>query len=693
MKKIILFALALCLFFTASGAAFAEETAENGIVLNDGTPWVDYALCENIAQLEEKPDSPKDDFYLWANYDWLRSAEITTGNLAVDNFTDCEYEILDQCLAILSDTTQKGEDAAMVQHLYNAYMDWDARDSLGLAPLQEIIERISAVSTLEELTQMLSSEDYIGDSFITTGLELGVSNPDIWIANIAPINLLLNDSAEYREMSEQGKALMAAYKSIISKQLERMGYSPEEASGIVSRSFALETELAESMMTSAEIMAPDYNQRIMNEVSRAEAETLCSAFPFPGILDGGAYAGAQRYRIEEPAYLQKLDEIYREDRLEDLKDFLISRTVRTYIGSLDRETYGLTDELYAVYGVEGIRPDEITACLIVRGALPTQMARAFFGKYDMTKMKADITRICRDTIDCYRKMLGEEDWLTEETRAKAIEKLDKMHIMAVCPEKMPDYSGLSLEGLGYFDCMKEIARAQSAVIRSLVDQPIDHDLWFFTTNGGINDIDINDILLVNAAYASELNTIVILRGILASGFYREDMSDEELYGGIGMVIAHEISHAFDPSGAQYDADGRMANWWTEADSAAFDARAKKVIDYYDGMTVFSGLQVPGESVQGEAIADIAGVKCMLRLLEEKKKGDVDYRAFFESIAKVWREMITWEGEYYYLLQDPHPPCYIRVNTIVQQFPQFYETYGITEGDGMWLKPEDRILVW
>ena len=114
---------------------------------------------------------------------------------------------------------------------------------------------------------MLSSEDYIGDSFITTGLELGVSNPDIWITNIAPINLLLNDSAEYREMSEQGKALMAAYKSIISKQLERMGYSPEEASGIVSRSFALETELAESMMTSAEIMAPDYNQRIMNEVS------------------------------------------------------------------------------------------------------------------------------------------------------------------------------------------------------------------------------------------------------------------------------------------------------------------------------------------------------------------------------------------------------------------------------------------
>jgi len=186
--------------------------------------------------------------------------------------------------------------------------------------------------------------------------------------------------------------------------------------------------------------------------------------------------------------------------------------------------------------------------------------------------------------------------------------------------------------------------------------------------------------------------MVILRGILGDAFYREDMSDEELYGAIGAVIGHEISHAFDPAGAQFDATGRLNNWWTEADEAAFASRAQKLIDYYNGITAFNGLQVPGENVQGETVADLGGVKCMLRLLEEKKE-HVDYRTFFEAYAKVWRNLIVWEVEYHSLMLDEHPPHYIRVNTVVQQFPQFYDTYGITEGDGMWLKPEDRILVW
>ena len=326
--------------------------------------------------------------------------------------------------------------------------------------------------------------------------------------------------------------------------------------------------------------------------------------------------------------------------------------------------------------------------MAVRSKLPSQMARAFFEKYDPTKMKEDIIRLCEEVIGFYRKMISGEDWLTEETRAKAIEKLDKMRIMAVSPEKWPDYSELSFEGLGYFDCMLEIARVERVINRSLVDQPADPDLWYNTGDGD----EFNDVLSDNAAYGADVNQIAILRGILGGGFYREDMSDEELYGAIGLVIAHEITHAFDPTCSQFDADGRLNNWWTEADNAAFDARAKKLIDYLNGITVFSGLQVQGENVQGEVVADMGSVKCLLSLLEEKKE-NVDYRTFFETVAKTWREVITWEAEYYYLMMDPHPMNYLRVNAVLQQFPQFHETYGIKEGDGMWLAPEDRIPVW
>ena len=689
MKRIMLFVLTLCLCLTAFGAAFAEEADESGPVLNDGTPWVDWSLRENIAQAEDKPDSPKDDFYLWVNYDWLRSAEIAPGDYCNDSFTDAGNEVTAQCLEVLTDTTLKSEDAALAQYLYNAYLDWDARDALGLAPLQKVIDRISAVSTLDELTQMLGDREYDGETLFMADVMDNLSAPDTWITDIKPMKLLLEDSAEYRERTEVGDLIEAVIREFFSRMLERLGYSPEEADGMLTRTFALEAELADGIMTGTEEMSPDYVQRVNNQMSRAEAETFCSALPWTEILDGLGYAGAQRYQVEQPAYLQKLDEIYREDRLEDLKNALIVKTVCKFLLFLDRESHDLYYEIFnSLNGIEGLPQEEKEACEAVRSELPKQMAGAFFEKYDPAKMKADITRLCGEIIDCYRKMLNEEDWLAEETRAKAIEKLDQMHVIAVCPEKWPDYSGLSFEGLGYYDCIREINRYKARISESLADQPKDPDFWYFTLDSDW----INDILTTNAVYFPDINTMVILRGILGDAFYREDMSDEELYGAIGAVIGHEISHAFDPVGAQFDATGRMNNWWTEADEAAFAARAQKLIDYYNGITAFNGLQVPGENVQGETVADLGGVKCMLRLLEGKKE-DVDYRAFFEAFATAWREVITLEAESYLLTLDNHPLNYIRVNTVVQQFPQFHETYGITEGDGMWLAPENRVLVW
>ena len=699
MKQILSLLLILAMLFTLAGGALAEEngaetdengeTAESGLVLNDGSPWVNWSLRENIAQAEKKPDSPKDDFYLWVNYDWLKSAEIKPGNYITTPMLDAENEIVEQAFEVLNDTTLTSEDATMVQHLYKAFLDWDARNALGVAPLQKEIDRIRAVSSIGELTQLLCAEDYRGATLFTYGVRRGPNDPDTWITEVVAQDLLLEDSAEYRERTDYGDLCEASLRSVFPRMMKKLGYSPEETSEMLDLAFALETELADSMITKAEEMAPDHIQRINNEMSRAEAETLCSSFPWLDIMYADGYAGAQRFLVYEPAWLQKMDEIWREERLEHLKNDLIVTTVQGYMCFLDRESYDLYWEMQnKKYGIEGSTPDEDIAYYFVCSFLPKQMACAFFEKYDPTKMKNDITRICKEAIDCYREMLREEEWLTEETRAKAIEKLDAMHILAVYPEKWPDYSGLSIEGLGLYDCLHAISRYDGQICRSLVDQPVDRDLWYYTGE----DASMNNVLQGNAIYDPSLNTFIILRGILGDTIYREDMSDEELYGAIGTIIAHEISHAFDPTCSQYDATGKLNSWWTEADHDAFDARAKKLIDYYNGMTIFSGIHLFGENIQGEAVADMGGVKCMLRLLE-KKKEDVDYRTFFEAFARIYRTLITVEMEHYKLLQDPHPADYIRVNSVVQQFPQFFETYGIQEGDGMWLAPEDRVAVW
>ena len=232
MRKIVLFVLALCLCFNVFGTAFAEETAENDIVLNDGTPWVDYCLRENIAQVEEKPDSPRDDFYLWVNYDWLKSAEIAPGDYVTDSFTDVGNEVTDQCLEVLTDTMLKSEDAALAQYLYNAYLDCAARDALGLAPLQKVIDRISAVSTLDELTQMLSDREYDGGTLFEADVMDNLSAPDTWITDIKPMGLLLQDSAEYRERTEVGDLIEAGIRAFFPRMLERFAKIAFAMSGL-----------------------------------------------------------------------------------------------------------------------------------------------------------------------------------------------------------------------------------------------------------------------------------------------------------------------------------------------------------------------------------------------------------------------------------------------------------------------------
>ena len=674
-KRAAALLLVLALLSSAAGTAFAE-----GEVLNDGSPWVDYVLRENVKTVEERPESPKDDLYLYANYDWARKTEIRPGYTTEASFSAVADEICDMCLAVLTDDSLESESASLVQGLYRAWLDWDTRNSLGVEPLRKIADRILAVSDLDGLTALFCDRDARAGQLFAFGIDISFNDSETYLLNVNPVKLLLGDSAEYVKRSEMGDRYVMAYRTAAAKMLPKLGYTEEEALEMMDRALALETELAGGIMNSAERMSPDYIQRVNNEMSPDEAYALCENFPLSAIIDAWGYAAAESCLVTEPAYLEKLDAIYTEDRLEDLKNYLLVCAAMGNMDSLDRDCYELSIDFgNAVNGSTGSMPDEEAAYTVVRDKLSVPMDRAFLEKFDSSQIKADITRICQESIAYYRDMLEREDWLSADTRAKAIEKLDAITINAVYPEKWRDYSGLSLEGLNYRDCLKAISEFDEDYDRSLLNTKADHELWN------------SDILWTNAFYAPQDNSINIMRGILGGVIYQEDMSTEELYGGIGSVIGHEISHAFDTNGAQFDALGILNNWWTEEDYSAFLTRAQKLIDYYDTIIAFGGYHVQGANIQTEAIADMAGLKCMLGLLEQK--GDADYRAFFESYARLWERLNTREREYSDLTQDVHPLHYLRVNVTVQQFDRFLETYNITEGDGMYLDPAERILVW
>lgn len=675
LKKAAAMLLTLTLPAVQPVLAYAGEE-----VLDDGIPWVDYALRENVETVTEKPESAKDDLFLYANYDWLKSTEIRPGYDSENAFNEVADDVREMAMAVLTDETLEGEDADLVQNLYHAWLDWDARNAAGVEPVQKIIDQISAVKDLDELTALFCDPDAHSGQLLFFGSTTGFNDPETYLLGITPMGLLLGDSAEYSTRTEMGDRYESAYRTEAAKLLPKFGYSEDEISDMMDRALALETEFAGGIMSSAEQMSPDYVQRINNEMSRDEAFALCENYPLSAIVDAWGYGGAEKCLVSQPAYLEKLDAYYTQEHLEDMKNYLIVCAALDNISLLDRDCYEISIAFSnEVSGSTGSRPDEEIAYEVVRGALTTPMDRAFLARYDATQMKEDITRICQECVDYYRGMLESEDWLSEETRTKAVEKLDALTINAVYPEKWKDYSGLSLDGLGYYDCVEAISDFGRAYDVSLLGTKVDHELWDM------------DILETNAYYNPQDNSINIIRGILGGAFYREDMTTEELYAGIGSVIGHEISHAFDTNGAQFDVSGSLKNWWTEEDYAAFTARAQKLIDYYNAMTAFGGYQVQGNNIQTEAIADMTGVKCMLGLLEQK--GDVDYSAFFEAYAKIWARLITREMEYLLLTQDSHPASYLRVNATVQQFDQFLEAFDIKEGDGMYLAPEDRVLVW
>ncbi len=648
----------------------SEETPTNTL---GGKPWLDTDLKENISA--DLPTSAKDDFYWYVNKDWLLSTEIDPEAGGNNTFNEVGKHTKEKALAILTDDSLEGENVKLVQDFYNAILDWDARDELGLAPAEETIKEINAIQNMDELAKYWADAEksrFIPKPIVVK-VATGMVDASVYVTKITLGAWLLEDAAEYTERTEIGDSIYASSLQLSKDLLTRLGYSEEEAQKMFEDTIAFETELSEKAFTAADRGSADFAGKNNNYYTPDEVKELCSNFPLYDFLSDAGFGASKEFWITQPVALQSLDELYTEDNLETFKEYMIVRYLVYNAQDFDSKAYR------SAYGEEVKLDDKAAAFDLVRGNLSAPMDRAYLEVYDQTEKKERIQHMCEDIIAAYRDMLSEEDWLSDETKEKAIEKLDNMTINAVYPEEWPDYSGMDLTGLGYYDCLNVIGRFNEKIEKSNINGKVDHGYWD------------TDILSANASYMPDENSITILLGYLEEPIYYDGMTDEELYALVGATIGHEISHAFDPTGSQFDKDGNYANWWTDEDHKAFEERAEKQIAYYDSITAWEGQNIPGELEQGEVVADMAGMKVILSMA--KKKENFDYDAFFTSYAKLWRRINTREVEYMSILRDSHPVHYLRTNVTLQQFDEFYETYDVKEGDGMYLAPEDRVVVW
>ena len=661
------------------GFLFATEPAS----------WMDSDIQEWVREAE--PSKAVDDFHHYVNRTWMLNTRIPDGYSSFDPITERALEVDTQLADILKNPEKETDpdlihDQELVQKYYKMWMDWQARDELGMDALKELLDPLMKVKTLDDLTAYLSMPRTVISATELAQCDTSIdwNNADYYAVYVMPIDLIFGDSMYYGFMEESDAMAEPYYDRVIRHILVGLGYSNDEATKILKGCFTFEKDISDYIMTTEEENDRDAVVKENNPRTLQQLEAEAGDFPIRKILEAYGAENSKRYILTQPDWLHAMDVLYNEDYVEYLKDYLICYTVQDYATLLDRETFDLYYEVInGISGAVGTKSDEKFATDAVDQFLPSQLGRLYAAKYVTEETKEEVTAITKEIMDEYRVMLSEETFLSAETRKEAAKKLDNLALHIARPDKWDDYSGLdfrgSEEGGNLISAQDEVGAFWVKMMDDKINQRVDRDIW------------TSKIQQVNAFYSPAQNTITICSGILGGGLYNPNMGREELLANIGDTLAHEISHAFDTTGCQFDEKGNLRNWWTEEDLTAFNKRADKLAAYYDNIEPFEDVYCVGSQIEGEAIADLVAVKILLRIAA--RDPDFDYDKFFRAYSETWRTITTAKSEYYALSQDSHPLPYLRVNVVVQQFDEFYETYGVKQGDGMYLAPKDRLEVW
>ncbi len=667
----------------ASSDAAAETEVSSEPVITGGFPWIDSDIKENVTA--DTVVNPKDDFHLYANKDWILGSEIPEGYTSLSHYIECGLNVKNRCIELLNDESVTGHDADLIRTYNKLILDWDARNALGVSEIQEGFDKILEVKNIDDVTKLITdgSEKSIYFDFVGYGVSTGLNDPDNYIAIISQPSLLLNDSAEYSERTEYGDMIYGYRKELFRYITGKLGMSEADADKYFDAAIEFETKLAKKIYTTEERLGEDYFDKINNEMSFDEAVSFTKTFPLEELLSINNLKYDGIYLVMAPDYLKLLDEVYTDENIEGIKGVIMVYYVNGYAGIVDKDTYDKMIELNnTYYGTSGSTSDEEMAYEKVVGMLPASMQKVYIEKYGSKEDKKRMEDLCREVIDTYREMLSENTWASDEIKNYAIEKLDKMVIHAAYPDKFRDTSKIDIADCSLIEAYIRIVEYQSQYNCSQLGKKVDKEMWA----EGFNILDCN------AYYSQTDNTVNMIIGMMGEPFYSNDMSIEELYASIGAFwVGHEVSHAFDSTGAQFDAEGVYRDWWTEKDKEEFDKRVKKMDDYLDTIIAFDGKHFIGSNIDTEMVADMTGLQCALRMAS--KVEGFDYDKFFTKYAQMNGSIMLYKGELSQLTQDPHPLNYSRTNVPVQQFEEFYETYDIKEGDGMYLAPEDRLLVW
>ena len=626
----------------------------------------------------------KDDLYEAVNGEWLKTSKIPDDKPATGGFNDLVDDIDKQLMDdfdAYAEGKEKSEDSRFNEmiKLYRLAKKFDWRKKVGPQPLKRMLASVENLNSYEDYQSQWKNWILAGmPSPISFDIDADMKNATVYALFASSPSLILPDKSYYEaEKKAQHDQLLQLWSSMVGALMDKLGYSKEEAKKIIDDAIKFDALLAPNVKSAEE--AADYS-KMYNPQTVAELAGATDQLDIAAIIKQLVGEEPEKVIVTEPEYFKALNKIL-QDNFELFKNWALIRVIRENASYLDDEMREINGRYgRALSGSKKPVSQRKFAFYLARDMF-SQVAGDYYGKkYFGPQAKADVHHMVEQMIKVYKGRLTNNQWLSKDTRDKAILKLDKLGIQVGYPDKIPAlYDQFKVdEEESLIANLNQLIVTANKELFSRWNTPVDRMRWEMSE------------ATVNAYYHPFKNIIVFPAAILQAPFYSLKQSSSQNYGGIGAVIAHEISHAFDNNGSLFDEFGNLNNWWTDEDSAHFKQLAQKMIDEFDGIP-FAGQKVNGKLTVSENIADAGGLSCALEAA--KTEADFNAQEFFINWATIWRMKATEQYMQLLLSIDVHAPQKLRANIQAENLDDFYTAFDIKPGDEMYRAPEDRVHIW
>lgn len=626
----------------------------------------------------------KDDLYEAVNGEWLKTAKIPDDKPVTGGFNDLVDEIDKQLMDdfdAYAEGKEKSEDSRFNEmiKLYRLAKKVDWRKKVGPQPLKRMLASVENLNSYEDYQSQWKNWILAGmPSPISFDIDADMKNATVYALFASSPSLILPDKSYYEaEKKAQHDQLLQLWSSMVEALMDKLGYSKEEAKKIIDDAIKFDALLAPNVKSAEE--AADYS-KMYNPQTVAELASATDQLDIAAIIKQLVGEEPEKVIVTEPEYFKALNKIL-QDNFEFFKNWALIRVIRENASYLDDEMREINGRYgRALSGSKKPVSQRKFAFYLARDMF-SQVAGDYYGKkYFGPQAKADVHHMVEQMIKVYKGRLTNNQWLSKDTRDKAILKLDKLGIQVGYPDKIPAlYDQFKVdEEESLIANLNQLTVTANKELFSRWNKPVDRMRWEMSA------------ATVNAYYHPFKNIIVFPAAILQAPFYSLKQSSSQNYGGIGAVIAHEISHAFDNNGSLFDEFGNLNNWWTDEDSAHFKQLAQKMIEEFDGIP-FAGQKVNGKLTVSENIADAGGLSCALEAA--KTEADFNAQEFFINWATIWRMKATEQYMQLLLSIDVHAPQKLRANIQAENLDDFYTAFDIKPGDEMYRAPEDRVHIW